>query len=305
MDFRHSFLAAAISTVGLFCQPVAADNDLFSSALMIGAEFSSSMGVLEQVCLKTEQLDPAPPRLPTTENMESFVLCEMPGGAVGLSYSDGSLVLAQLQGVGLIDGFMARRQVSEEPVRYAGRDIYPSVALAVDPAMEQAWLLSPAHLHAHLFLFDHPMLADAAPRLGEAASPVLLPVGVEIGMDLTDVRALLSVQCAVHEERRIEPATLPGGPSRQVQIDCFGVDVAGFPRKVEFVFADAALELVWILTGEEEHARLLHQLTLAFGDPTQETDSYVIWPDGLALRKDVPEIMMASPEVANALIGQE
>jgi len=45
-------------------------------------------------------------------------------------------------------------------------------------------------------------------------------------------------------------------PNAQFQIDCFGVEYAGFPRKIEARFGDDRLNTVWILTGSGEEDRL-------------------------------------------------
>lgn len=304
MTLRWKFAPAVFVGLAWSCHPIAADDALLVSAIMPGTDLHASLGVLESNCLQTQQFEDWSPRLPTTITDEAFVRCEMPDGVIGLSYSDGSLVLTQLQGAGIIEALTADEQAAEAPVVYAGLEIYPSAAMAVDPIADRAWLFSPAHLHAHLFLFEHPLLLDVRPASLELGSHQLLPPGVEIGVDLIAARTVLSSQCPLYEERQITPTTLPGDPHRQVQSNCFGLDVAGFPRKAEFIFGDGRLDLVWILTGAEEHARLQSRLTHLYGAQTEELENYILWPSGLALRKDVPEIMIASPEVAAALTGQ-
>lgn len=303
MVLRWKFASALFVGLAWSCQPTAADDALLASAMMPGTDLQASLDVLESNCVEMEQFENQAPRLPTTVTDEAFVRCEMPHGVIGLSYSDGSLVLAQLQGTGIVEALTADQQAAEVPVIYAGLEIYLSSALAVGPAADRAWLLSPTHLHAHLFLFEHPLLMDVRSAALELGFHQLLPPGVEIGIGLTEARAVLSSQCPLYEEREITPTTLPGNPHRQIQSNCFGLDVAGFPRKAEFIFGDGRLDLVWILTGAEEQARLEDHLTHLYGAQTGELDNYILWPSGLALRQDVPEIMIASPEVAAALTG--
>ncbi|GAB5510058.1 MAG: hypothetical protein Rhims3KO_14590 [Hyphomicrobiales bacterium] len=304
MIFRTHLVPVVLIALSWFSSPALADAELLAVALTPGSALQSSIDDLEGICARLDRLDGAQPRLPTTRAEETFLRCEMSEGEIGLSYSDGFLALAQLQGPGLVEAMTGDLQDADDLVRYAGLDIYPGTALAVDRINGRAWLLSPAHLHTHLFLFEHPMLMQTAPSSTEGRSDQLLPRGLDIGADLITAGTILSAHCPHYEERHIEPVTLPGGLSEQMQIDCFGLDVAGFPRKAEFVFGDGRLDLIWILTGNEEHARMRGHLTHLYGAPLEESDTYIIWPDGWALRIDVPEIMIASPDVAAALTGR-
>lgn len=304
MIFRTHLVPVALIGLSWFSSPALADAELLATALTPGSGLQSSIDDLEGICARLDRFDAAQPRLPTTRAEETFLRCEMSEGEIGLSYSDGFLVLTQFQGPGLVETMTGDLQVADDLVRYAGLDIYPGTALAVDRINGRAWLLSPAHLHAHLFLFEHPMLMQIAQPSFESRSDQLLPRGLDSGADLITARTILSAHCPHYEERRIEPVTLLGGLSEQMQIDCFGLVVAGFPRKAEFVFGDGRLDLIWILTRNEEHARMRGHLTHLYGAPLEESDTYIIWPDGRALRTDVPEIMIASPDVAAALTGR-
>lgn len=287
-----------------FSHHALADEGVLASVLVPGADLQVSNDLLRQVCLQVEQLESARPILPTTLADETFVLCALADGVVGLSYSDGALVLVQIEGASIVEAMTGDQQAAEEPVLHAGMEIYPSVALAVDRENERAWLLASSHLHAHLFLFEHPLLAEAGVLSQEPASDQLLPQGVEIGINLVAARDILGEACPFHEECQVAPPMLPGPPEQQVQLNCFGLSVFGFPRKVELIFADGRLELVWILTGAEEERRVQSHLSNLYGAHVEEHENYMVWPDGLALRRDVTEIMVASPPVAAVLVGQ-
>lgn len=313
MILRAGLVFVALAGLSGSYPPASADTVLPMPVLALGSALSSSLDDLQRICIRLERFAGPSPRLPTTYDDEAFLTCQMSDGMIGLAYSDDALVLVQLRGTPLVERLTtqieaAGIEIDDASVPYAGLDIFPSPALAVDPEGGRAWLLSPAHLHAHLFLFDQFELdVDAALSSqgadGQGVADALLPEGLEVGSELAVVRTVLSEHCPVYDERSISPPTLPGDLRSQVQIDCFGLNVAGFPRKAEFVFGDGRLDLIWILTGEEEQGRMRAYLSERYGQPVRETETYIVWGDGLVLRKDVPEVLMASPDVATTLTG--
>ena len=85
----------------------------------------------------------------------------------------------------------------------------------------------------------------------------------------------------------------------QQQLDCFGFEYAGFPRKIEAVFGDGILEQVWILTGKPEEDRIRQALTEAYGAPSFVDENWEVFDDGrVMLRKDKPEVLMVSDRLA-------
>ena len=85
----------------------------------------------------------------------------------------------------------------------------------------------------------------------------------------------------------------------QHQLDCYGYEFAGFPRKIEAVFGDGVLQQAWILTGKGEEERVRRALVEAWGEATYIDDDWEIFGDGtVMLRKDKPEVLMLSPGLA-------
>ena len=56
-------------------------------------------------------------------------------------------------------------------------------------------------------------------------------------------------------------------PNAQLQINCFGINYFGFPRKIEARFGDDKLNVVWILTAKGEEDRKRKALTHQYGKP--------------------------------------
>ena len=87
-------------------------------------------------------------------------------------------------------------------------------------------------------------------------------------------------------------------PFAQLQIDCFGIEYAGFPRKFEARFGDNKLNVLWILTGKGEEDRIRQELIKHYGKPIFINDDWEIFNDWqIGLRKDKPEVLVMTKEI--------
>jgi hypothetical protein len=88
-------------------------------------------------------------------------------------------------------------------------------------------------------------------------------------------------------------------PNAQLQIDCFGIEYGGFPRKFEARFGDGKLNVLWILTGKGEEDRLRQKLISEYGQVIFKDDNWEVFNDWqVLLRKDKPEVLMLTKELA-------
>ncbi|MEM9533802.1 MAG: hypothetical protein AAGA23_22985 [Pseudomonadota bacterium] len=132
-----------------------------------------------------------------------------------------------------------------------------------------------------------------------AAMDVRPPQLVPFGTSPTDARTLLEPHCRELSVRELDAAELPIAEHRHVQIDCQGLDHAGQARFSEWVFADGALVLVWVLVDAAELPELREALVATLGPPSHETEAFVAFMSShSALRRDKPELLYFSPEVA-------
>jgi hypothetical protein len=87
-------------------------------------------------------------------------------------------------------------------------------------------------------------------------------------------------------------------PNAQIQINCFGVDYLGFPRKIEARFGDNKLNVVWILTGKGEEDRIREALIKQYGKPIFVTADWEIFDNWqVGLRKDKPEVLLMEQQL--------
>lgn len=117
------------------------------------------------------------------------------------------------------------------------------------------------------------------------------------------VAAVARAGCLRTAERQYEGAE--AAPfTRQLQIDCSGLQVFGAPREVEFLFNDGPLGHVWILVREEELGELRRQLENVFGPVVHETDLDLVFASGtVALRNRPPEVLVATPALVSDITG--
>ncbi|NNE40893.1 MAG: hypothetical protein HKN14_08235 [Marinicaulis sp.] len=74
-------------------------------------------------------------------------------------------------------------------------------------------------------------------------------------------------QCRFINVEEIENIWLPNAPSKQTQINCFGMEYAGFQRKFEAEFGDDRFALIWIVTTAPAENRIRTALNAASGQP--------------------------------------
>ena len=92
--------------------------------------------------------------------------------------------------------------------------------------------------------------------------------------------------------------------TRQLQINCSGLQFFGAPREVEFLFNDGPLGHVWILVRGEELGELRRPLEKAFGPVMHSTDLDLVFASGtVALRNRPPEVLVATPALVSEITG--
>ncbi len=101
--------------------------------------------------------------------------------------------------------------------------------------------------------------------------------------------------CTSTEYRDNEPIQLPTAKKMQSQLDCEGFMYAGKPRKVELVFADEILDMVWILTDEAEERKFITRFKEMYGEPTHIVeDATFFLSHGVAVRNKPHEVLFIS-----------
>jgi hypothetical protein len=298
MDMRTAifFLAALWLHVAVAATPLL---DSGIAGLSSGDSLKDGLAELETRCQDVGKVSVNPPSFPLAGNTEVHLIChdftvgEESVGALALTYADGKLVMIFAEG-NAADVFLG---FASGPVQeYLHFSASFGDLLVADRAADRAWVLSAAAAHPNLFMWANPYVhrSDSADYDSSAKTPAIL----EFGMSLEELQPLYEAQCAFSHLGAYD-VWLLSQPELQQQIDCFSFEFAGFPRKIEAVFGDGALEQAWILTGKGEESRVREALISEYGDPVFVNDNWdVFHGKQVMLRKDKPEVLMLSPRLS-------
>lgn len=145
-------------------------------------------------------------------------------------------------------------------------------------------------------------LEGQVPGDSAQAAARLHPSVVRFGAPVSELQPPLTTACRTLKLRDINPpfrvlrdiVTI-----KQIQIDCDGFEYFGKPRWTEFVVADDALQMVWILTDSTDERGLLAAMTRAYGAPTHRNEKFIAFANArVALRTDRPEVLLYSELLA-------
>ena len=259
---------------------------------------------LKPICSSVRKIDVVQPNFPLAKSSEVHLICNtlsLPNGTVdqaAFTLSDDKLTYVEVHG-GVVKAIVGTS--TEKPRTYLGLKVYRKTQLFIDEQKDTAWLLSKEALHPNLFTWRNPYLAHSNGYEQSAKAPPFLAFDKKY----ENLEAMFRLACPVMNVEQQEKPWLPSKPLRQFQVNCFGFEFAGFPRKIEAVFGDGKLALAWILTGKGEEARVRNALTNSYGQPIIKTEAWDVFPGKqVALRKDKPEVLMISKQLIPFLESQ-
>ncbi len=293
---RTARLGSALAALLLSTQLLAAG----PAGLELGVEIEAARQAAKTECTSSREIVVDPPSFPLAREREVHLLCRG-WKAVDATvedavfvFADGELTAIEARG-GAVEALANDTASGDSYLHYRVFRDWHGLA---DPASDAVWILSDGALHLNLFTWSNPFLRGVAeaPRYRQSAAvPSLLDFDAPLEAQLPR----FEVECPLLDVGHDERVWLPNQPSRQAQVNCFGYEYAGFPRKLEAVYGDGRLQVVWILTGNGEEDRLRRALTQAFGQPISTDDKWEAFAGGrVALRKDKPEVLLLSEEIA-------
>lgn len=254
---------------------------------------------IESSADRTEFYTIKAPSLPLASESESYLVAHnliTTGNEqierVTYTFADDTLVMITATG-NAIDALIESPR--DLPTRIGDWRLSSDMSIVMHRSTDTVTILSDYAKHPHLFLWAIPEPnASPATERRNATVPNLFTFGANRRILEPAIKALATVTT----RERIDPPTLPTQPKRQTQINAYGFEYMGVPRKVEAIFADDKLALVWVLTGKGEEDRLRTALTESYGEPIFVSDTIEAFNDWtVALRKDKPEVLAIAPEL--------
>lgn len=247
---------------------------------------------------ETHIFDKEDPVFPLSARSEIHLLCQDfdTGTAVVkevvFTFADDRLVFIEAYGNALKALALSRQDTA---IVYMDFKVYPKDRILGRPKDDKLWILTPEAAHTNLFLWDNPLLAINGGIYPQYNTEEALPQVIAMGGTLTELSPLLDKASRFIDIQELDDSD----PNAQLQLDCFGIEFAGFPRKLEARFGDGRLNVVWILTGKEEEGRIRRHLTQAYGEAIYVNDDWEVFKDWqVLLRKDKPEVLVLTPEMA-------
>ena len=250
--------------------------------------------VLKGRCVSLREVVTEPATYPLAKQHQSELICDnyqdshRAYGSLRLLFADDELVHLEA----LLQENHAL-SLPEAEHRYLDMQAYAGATVWYSPKLNRlSWVVKEG-LHPNLFSYG--LHADVPTSRFTAGS---LPDGVVFNGSLQSVQEALQDLCQPLKLRTITPAWLPGDAVKQQQLDCFNLHYAGFPRKLELVFADQRLKLIWVLAAHQELPRLELAMEQVLGQAQKKYQNWSVFADGaIALRKDKPEMLLLAEEL--------
>jgi hypothetical protein len=291
------YLLAALAPTLAQCAGVAGPT--FIKGVDMGASLESTLEALDGPCGETQVIAAEQPRYPLAAHFEVHLTCDgYSGGPLAFEkaafvFADNELAQVEAHGV---DMEAARTLLGVADGSYADMENYQDGQFWTDSRDKRLLWLSEAAIHPNLFAWPNPHLGNEPASGGNDSSRI--PALLDFSSNLEDLQPVFEQQCrqlVVHGNERV---WLPNAPDHQVQLDCFGYSYAGFERKLEAVFGDGKLHVIWVLTGKPEEKRLRDQLVRDWGEPSVNNENWEVYGEGkISLRKDLPELLILSDEM--------
>ena len=286
-----------LSLAILFSAMVSAQADQLFKGIKLGLPLDSVKTKIQSSASQLYIVEVANPSFPLAKDKEEHLIClgcKSSNGSieeVAFSFADDKLALIQAQGNAFKAVMEKRQDTADVFMNYSA--FWDDLIIA-DKEADMFWILSDEAAHTNLFAWINPYLPSQGGKEIVYESSAAVPEYIQMGGDLNDLRTHLADASLFTYERELGP----GDPNAQIQIDCFGIQYAGFPRKFEARFGDNKLNMVWILTGKGEEERIRRKLTEVYGEPIFVNEAWEVFEDWqVFLRKDKPEVLLLTPEL--------
>ncbi len=270
-----------------------------SETFIFGIQLDQPLEVVKE---KLESISESPrvisvetPRFPLAEYKEEHLVCSNVTTANGIidkvvfTFADEKLSYIEAHG-NVVAVLTSKRKDTAKS--YMDYKFYPKDMLFINPKKDIAWLINEEAVHVNLFTWENPYLDP-----GYTPKPVTvtdIPAFLKMGASLEELKPLLEANSSFTATEELDGSD----PNAQLQVNCFGVDYLGFPRKVEARFGDGQLNTVWILTAKGEENRIRKALIKSYGDPIFTGDAWEIFNNWqVGLRKDKPEILLLTQKL--------
>ncbi len=237
------------------------------------------------------------PTFPLAKDKEEHLICSQVHTDHGIisrvvfTFADDQLKYIEARG-NAVKAFT--QKLTDTARTYLNYEVYVTEKLFLKKEADAAWIMTEDAMHINLFTWENPYLNSAIKEEINSKFSKEIPTYLKMGASLDEIRPLLEAHSNFTNTEELDGTD----PNAQIQINCFGIDYLGFPRKMEARFGNNRLNVVWILTGKGEEDRIREALIAQYGKPifvTEEWEIFNHWQVGL--RKDKPEVLLMEKNI--------
>ena len=291
-------LGSLLFVLGILQTSVAQTRDIFH-----GIELMESLNTaktkLEPYAQQIKLIEVEKPSFPLSRNREDHIVClnfQSENGSIAevvFTFADDQLVFVQAYG-NAIAAITGKRKDSADA--YIDYRAYWKDYIITKPSKDKVWILSQEAAHPNLFAWENPYLPSNGGELKIYESSGRIPEFLKMGGELANLRPQLEKASDFTHTIQLDGSD----PYAQLQVDCFGIEYAGFPRKFEARFGNEKLNAVWILTAQGEEDRIRQKLIAEYGPAIYKDEAWEVFQDWqVMLRKDKPEVLLVTKELGD------
>jgi len=299
MKFTHYFLIVVFSLVSFGSSANSEKSFHLGKNIKLADNQTAVSDKLANYCQSITNFRVETPQYSLAEKSEVHLICNQYKDAkfqferAVFTIADNQLKQVQAKGFdfkAIVDYF------GEPEGEYLGISVYQKGRYWLDKKANRFVWLAKEGLHPNLFAWHNPLLVQQSyPPTDQS---IIIPDLLDFNSTLDKLLPQFEKDCPLSKVDIAKRIWLPNKPQSQTQVNCFAYSYAGFPRKMEAVFGDGKLHVVWVLSGKQEEARLRSLLTKEFGEPSIVNEKWEVFENGrISLRKDKPELLILSDEM--------
>lgn len=263
----------------------------------LGAPLATVADKLGEISETSNIINIDTPSFPLAKDRETHLVCSnitTTSGSIKkavFTFADNVLVYIEAKGNAIATFTHNRKDTASTYLDYS---IYSRDKLLLNKKKDIAWIMNDEAMHVNLFSWENPYLDPSLKKTDPAKVTNVIPPFLKMGASMEEIKPLIEAN-----SKFISVEELDGNdPNAQVQINGFGVDYMGFPRKIEARFGANKLNVVWILSGKAEEDRIRKALIAQYGKAVYTNDEWEIFNDWqVGLRKDKPEVLLMEKQI--------
>lgn len=287
--------SATLSILLLFPIVIIAQAESIFNSIVLNNSLETVTEKLSEISNSATLISPKEVVFPLAKTKEDHLVCTNVKTNNGIikkvifTFSDNKLSYIQAKG-NVYKTFTEKRKDTARV--YMDYKVYVKDKLFLKQKEDVAWILTEEGMHTNLFAWENPYLNKN--YSAKSYTNTDIPKFLRMGESLEAMKPILESNSDFTNIEELDGSD----PNAQLQINCFGVDYLGFPRKVEARFGNEKLNVVWILTAKGEEDRIRKALIKQHGKPIFINDTWEIFNNWqVGLRKDKPEVLLMEQKI--------